>query len=37
LNQFGSLDRLAAASDAALREAGLNEETVANLRKVLRT
>ncbi len=36
LNQFGSLDRLATASDAALREAGLNAETVANLRKALK-
>jgi excinuclease ABC subunit C len=35
LNQFGSLDRLGEASDEALREAGLNEETVRSLRKAL--
>ncbi len=35
LNQFGSLDKLAAASDEALHEAGLNAETVSNLRKAL--
>jgi excinuclease ABC subunit C len=36
LNQFGSLDQLAAASDEALREAGLHADTVVNLRKALR-
>jgi excinuclease ABC subunit C len=35
LNQFGSLDKLASASDEALHEAGLNAETVSNLRKAL--
>jgi excinuclease ABC subunit C len=35
LNQFGSLDRLAEASDEALHEAGLNDETVRSLRKTL--
>jgi excinuclease ABC subunit C len=35
LKRFGSLEQLASASDEALREAGLNMETVVNLRKVL--
>jgi len=35
LNQFGSLDQLASATDEALRDAGLNAETVLNLRKAL--
>jgi excinuclease ABC subunit C len=35
LQQFGSLDQLASASDEALREAGLTEEAVLNLRKTL--
>jgi excinuclease ABC subunit C len=35
LEQFGSLDKLASASDEALREAGLNAETVFNLRRAL--
>ncbi len=35
LNQFGSLDKLASASDEALHDAGLNAETVSNLRKAL--
>jgi len=35
LHRFGSLDRLAAASDEDLREAGLTADTVANLRKAL--
>lgn len=35
LNQFGSLDQLASASDEALRDAGLNADTVMNLRKAL--
>ncbi|HBH78674.1 MAG TPA: excinuclease ABC subunit C, partial [Nitrospira sp.] len=35
LKRFGSLEQLASASDEALREAGLNIETVVNLRKVL--
>jgi excinuclease ABC subunit C len=35
LKRFGSLEQLALASDEALREAGLNIETVVNLRKVL--
>jgi excinuclease ABC subunit C len=35
LNQFGSLDKLAQASDEALQEAGLNAETLVNLRKAL--
>jgi excinuclease ABC subunit C len=35
LNQFGSLDRLVEASDEALHEAGLNDETVRSLRKTL--
>ena len=36
LHQFGSLDQLAAASDEALRQEGLNADTVKNLRKALR-
>lgn len=36
LTRFGSLDRLAAASDDALREAGLDAEALSNLRKALR-
>ncbi len=35
LKRFGSLEQLASASDDALREAGLNRETVVNLRKTL--
>lgn len=35
LNQFGSLDRLSEASDEALHEAGLNDETIRSLRKGL--
>jgi len=35
LNQFGSLKQLAEASNEALQEAGLNDETVTNLRKSL--
>lgn len=35
LEQFGSLDAVAAASDEALRDAGLNPQAVANLRKRL--
>ena len=35
LTRFGSLDNLAAASDEALHEAGLNSEVIANLRKAL--
>lgn len=35
LEKFGSLDKLASASDEALREAGLNAETLFNLRKAL--
>ncbi len=35
LSQFGSLDKLEAASDEALQEAGLSPETVSNLRKAL--
>ncbi|OQW33147.1 MAG: hypothetical protein A4E19_07355 [Nitrospira sp. SG-bin1] len=35
LEKFGSLDQLASASDEALREAGLNSETVSNLRRTL--
>ncbi|MBH0195758.1 MAG: excinuclease ABC subunit C, partial [Nitrospira sp.] len=35
LGQFGSLAQLAEASDEALQEAGLNVETVTNLRKAL--
>jgi len=35
LAKFGSLDNLAAASDEALHEAGLNSETIANLRRAL--
>lgn len=35
LTRFGSLDQLAAASDDALREAGLDAETLSNLRKAL--
>ena len=37
LNQFGSLDQLASASDEALHNAGLSEATVAKLRKALRS
>ncbi len=37
LKQFGSLDKIAAASDADLRGAGLDTNTVAELRKSLRT
>ena len=37
LKRFGSLEQLASASDEALREAGLNMETVVNLRKTLQT
>lgn len=36
LNQFGSLDRLAAASDDALRAAGLNTDTMLRLREALK-
>lgn len=35
LRKFGSLDKIAAASDAQLREAGLAPQTVAELRKTL--
>ena len=35
LERFGSLEQLASANDEALREAGLNVETVVNLRKAL--
>ena len=35
LNQFGSLDRLAGASNEVLQEAGLNDDVVMNLRKAL--
>jgi excinuclease ABC subunit C len=35
LRKFGSLDKIAAASDAQLREAGLDAGTVAELRKAL--
>lgn len=35
LEKFGSLDKLASASDEALREAGLNAETVLDLRRAL--
>jgi excinuclease ABC subunit C len=35
LEKFGSLDKLASASDEALREAGLTEKTVSNLRRAL--
>ena len=35
LERFGSLNQVAAASDEALREAGLTTQAVANLRKVL--
>jgi excinuclease ABC subunit C len=35
LSRFGSLDKLASASDEALQEAGLNAETVLNLRRAL--
>ncbi|UVT15441.1 MAG: excinuclease ABC subunit UvrC [Nitrospira sp.] len=35
LSRFGSLDQLASASDEALREAGLNAETVSDLRRAL--
>ncbi len=35
LSRFGSLDKLASASDEALREAGLNAETVSELRRAL--
>ena len=35
LERFGSVNQLAAASDEALREAGLTTQAVANLRKVL--
>lgn len=35
LEQFGNLDAVAAASDEALRDAGLNPQAVANLRKRL--
>ena len=34
-SQFGSLDKLASASDEALLEAGLSAETVLHLRKTL--
>ncbi|HEX5647816.1 MAG TPA: excinuclease ABC subunit UvrC [Nitrospira sp.] len=36
LNQFGSLDQLAAASDDALRAAGLNTDTMLRLREALK-
>ncbi len=36
LNQFGSLEHLASASDEALREAGLNTDTVLRLREALK-
>ena len=35
LEKFGSLDKLASASDEALQEVGLNAETVVNLRRAL--
>ena len=35
LSRFGSLDKLASASDQALQEAGLNAKTVADLRRAL--
>lgn len=35
LNQFGSLDKLASASDDALREIGLNAKIIVELRKAL--
>jgi excinuclease ABC subunit C len=35
LNRFGSLDKLIAASDEALLEAGLSAETILNLRRAL--
>jgi excinuclease ABC subunit C len=35
LEKFGSLDKLASASDEALREAGLNAKTVVDLRRAL--
>ncbi|MBX3330300.1 MAG: excinuclease ABC subunit UvrC [Nitrospira sp.] len=35
LEKFGSLDKLASASDEALREAGLNAKTVEDLRRAL--
>jgi excinuclease ABC subunit C len=35
LEKFGSLDKLASASDEALREAGLNAKTVVDLRRTL--
>jgi len=35
LERFGSLDQLASASDEALREAGLNAESVSHLRRAL--
>ncbi|THJ16656.1 MAG: excinuclease ABC subunit UvrC [Nitrospira sp. CG24B] len=35
LEKFGSLDNVVSASDEALREAGLNAETVLNLRRAL--
>jgi excinuclease ABC subunit C len=35
LKRFGSVERVAAASDADLRESGIDERTVAELRKVL--
>ena len=35
LERFGTLEQLASASDEALREAGLNMETMVNLRKTL--
>jgi excinuclease ABC subunit C len=35
LNQFGSLDKLAAASDDSLHDAGLNSDMILNLRKAL--
>ncbi|WHZ26942.1 MAG: Excinuclease ABC subunit C [Nitrospira sp.] len=35
LERFGSLDKLASASDEALREAGLNAKTVSDLRRAL--
>lgn len=35
LERFGSFDKLASASDEALRDAGLNVDTIGNLRKAL--
>ncbi|HEU5406956.1 MAG TPA: excinuclease ABC subunit UvrC, partial [Nitrospira sp.] len=35
LNRFGSLDKLASASDEALQEAGLNAKIIVDLRRTL--